>query len=236
MIGKIPKHVVIIPDGNRRWARKRDLAPWLGHRAGAKQFENILEKAQEMGIKCLSFWGSSLDNIKKRPKREVIFLLKIFKDYFEKIATDSRTHKNKVRVNAIGRWQEIFPFPVKKAILKALSATKGYKNHFLNFFLAYDGRDEMLEAIRKISALAKKEGKGIIKEEIVKRSLFTKDLPEVDFLIRTGGEPHLSTGFMMWDMANTQLYFSKKLFPDFGPREFEKAIKEFQKRERRFGG
>lgn len=233
---KIPQHVVIIPDGNRRWARKRGLAPWLGHEAGEKQFEKILKKALEMNVQCLSFWGSSLDNIKKRPKREVVFLLSLFKKHFERIASAPEVHKNKVKISALGRWQEIFPYPVKRAILGAIEATKNYNKYFLNFFLAYDGRDEMLEAIKKIAQLARKKGSGIIKEELVKQNLFTAGLPKVDFLIRTGGEPHFSAGFMMWDIADAQLYFTDKFFPDFGPTEFKKAILEFQRRERKFGG
>ncbi len=235
MAQKLPKHVVIIPDGNRRWARKRGLAPWLGHEAGAKQFEKILKKAGDMGIKCLSFWGSSIDNIRKRPKREVAFLLKLFRDYFKKMAESEEIHKNKVKINVLGRWDKMFPAIVKREIFRVINVTKSYDRHFLNFCLAYDGRDEMLEAIKKICLLVKKQGNSIIKEETVKKNLFTKDLPPVDFLIRTGGEPHLSAGFMMWDIANAQLYFSKKFFPAFGPKDFEKAIKDFQKRERRFG-
>ena len=111
--------------------------------------------------------------------------------------------------------------------------TKNYSKHMLNFFMAYSGDDEIVETIKTI--VKKGIPPGSISKKTIKENLMTCNLPEVDYMIRTGGEPHLSAGFMMWDMANTQLYFSEKYYPDFGVKEFEAAIEDFSKRERRLG-
>jgi len=228
--------VAIIPDGNRRWARKRGLHPWLGHQAGTKALEKILEKSQELKIPYFTFWGGSWDNLTKRSKIEVNFLFKTYTERFKKIINDKRTHQNKVKINVLGRWQEILPKKNQEVIEKAIEATKNYNNYFLTILLAYDGRDEMIDCIQKITRLA--NDKSIkITQKLIKENLWTKDLPPVDLIIRTGceGDPHLSAGFMMWDTIYSQLYFTKTLFPEFGPEEFEKIIEDYSKRERRLG-
>lgn len=229
----IPNHVAIIPDGNRRWAKQRGLSPWEGHFAGAENTEKLLRKALEMGVKCFSLWGSSLDNLKKRPLEESRQLLKVYEEYFTKLLKSDDIHKYKVKINFIGRWEDQFPESLKKVLYDCIEATKNYSENMLNFFLAYSGDDEMESAIREIIK------KGIpsesISKEIIKENLMTRNLPEVDFMIRTGGEPHLSAGFMMWDTANVQLYFSEKYYPDFGVSEFEAAIEDFSQRSRRLG-
>ncbi|MFA6183730.1 MAG: polyprenyl diphosphate synthase [Parcubacteria group bacterium] len=230
----LPNHVVIIPDGNRRWAKERDLKPWKGHVAGADRIEELVRKALKMKIKNISFWGSSMDNLKKRPLMEKKALLSIYEKYFKKLMDSEEIHENEAKINIIGRWKEQFPESLKKILEQGMEKTKNYKNYNLNFFLAYNGDDEMLEAIKKISAKIGTSTKNIT-ANLVKENLMTKNLPAVDFLIRTGGEPHLSTGFLMWDLANAQLYFSKKLFPNFTKKDFEKAILNFSQRGRRLG-
>jgi undecaprenyl diphosphate synthase len=229
----LPSHMVIIPDGNRRWARQRGLEPWEGHFAGAENTEQLLRKALQMGIKCFSVWGSSLDNLKKRPLEESRQLLKVYTEYFTKLLGSKDIHDNEVKINFIGRWENQFPEKLKKILYDCIEATKNYSKHTLNFFLAYSGDDEMIETIRNIT----KAGipPELISGETIKKNLLTKDLPEVDYMIRTGGEPHLSTGFMMWDTANAQLYFSDKYYPDFNAEEMEKALIEFAQRGRRLG-
>lgn len=229
----LPIHITIIPDGNRRWAKKRGLELWKGHEEGALNTEKLVRYAFNAGIKHLSFWGSSLDNIKKRPFLETRALMKIYEKYFSKLLKSDDIHKNQARINIIGKWREQFPAKLKKILEKAIDGTKSYKNYNLNFFLAYNGDDEMIEAVKKISKKISEAGK--ITAETIKENLMTKDLPPVDLLVRTGGEPHLSVGFMMWDIANSQLYFSEKLYPDFNEKEFGKAIEEYQRRERRMG-
>jgi tritrans,polycis-undecaprenyl-diphosphate synthase [geranylgeranyl-diphosphate specific] len=229
----IPNHVAVIPDGNRRWAKRKGMDPWEGHEFGARNTEKLIRHAFKMGIKCVSFWGSSLENLKKRPFQEKRALLGIYEKYFKQLMNSEDIHKNKVKVSFIGKWEEQFPERLKRVLRECLQKTKDYKNCFLNFFLAYNGDDEMIEAIKNI--LKKYRPGQIIDAEVIKENLMTRNLPPVDFLIRTGGESHLSAGFMMWDIADSQLYFSEILYPDFAEEKFEIAIKEYEKRERRLG-
>ncbi|MFZ2193202.1 MAG: polyprenyl diphosphate synthase [Candidatus Moraniibacteriota bacterium] len=229
----LPNHVAIIPDANRRWARERGLAPWKGHEVGAENFEKLISYSLKKGIKCLSIWGSSIDNLTKRPLEEKKALLDIYKRYFTKLLNSKEIHENEVQVNFIGRWEAQFPESLKKLIYEVIEKTKNYKKRILNFMLAYSGTDDMLRAVEKINAKYSQDAK--ITAEIVKENLMTANLPVVDYMIRTGGEPHNSAGFMMWDVANAQLYFSSDKFPDFTPEKFEEALREYAMRQRRFG-
>lgn len=229
----VPRHVVIIPDGNRRWAAERGLDPWQGHEAGAENTEKLVREARRLGVKELSFWGSSLENLTKRPVAESKALLRIYETYFKKLITSEDIHKDEARIRFIGHWEEQFPESLKSVLYECIEATKGYDKHFLNFFLAYSGDDEMRLAIGKIAATLPKGG--VVTDQMVKENLMTKDMPPVDLLIRTGGEPHLSAGFMMWDMAYAQLFFSEKLYPDFDEAALQEALVDYAERERRFG-
>ena len=230
----VPNHVAIIPDGNRRWAKDRGLRPWEGHEAGAKVFENLIKFSLKYGIQCLTIWGSSMDNMTKRPMEEKKALLEIYKRYFKKLLEEKDIHENEVRVNFIGHWEEQFPESLKEIIFEAIEKTKHYKKKMLNFLLAYSGTDEMILAMESIN---KKYEKGTkITPEMIKENLMTRDLPPVDYLVRTAGEPHNSTGFMMWDIADAQYYFSPELFPDFTDEKYEEALDEYSRRQRRFGG
>ncbi len=231
----IPNHVAIIPDGNRRWAKARGLKPWEGHDAGAKNLEKVLRENFDLGVKYITFWGSSLDNLQKRPWREKKALLDIYRRYFLRLIDSDDIHKNEVQVNVIGKWEEQFPLSVKQVIKRCINRTKKYRKFCLNFLLAYSGDAEMIEATNTIL----KKFKGKVKRvtnKMLKEHLMTKDLPPVDLLIRTGGEPHISAGFMMWDLANAQLYFSKVLWPDFDEKKAREAIEDYSRRARRFGG
>ncbi|TAK95221.1 di-trans,poly-cis-decaprenylcistransferase [Patescibacteria group bacterium] len=229
----LPIHVAIIPDGNRRWASARGMQPWEGHEEGAKITERLVRKALDLGVTHLSFWGSSLDNLTKRPFDEKRALLDIYERYFKKLMESEDIHQNEVHINLIGRWEEQFPESLKKVLRDGLEKTRHYQKRFLNFFLAYNGDDEMLEAVRRIVRRANEYTE--ITAGVIKENLLTRELPPVDYLIRTGGEPHLSAGFMMWDTANSQLYFSDKNFPDFNEQDFEAAIEEYKERGRRLG-
>jgi len=229
----IPNHIAIIPDGNRRWAKKRGLKAWDGHEAGAKNIEKLFLFALKNGIKCLSFWGSSLDNMTRRPLLERKALLDIYKRYFQNLIDGKEIYDEEVRINVIGRWEEQFPESLKKIIREAIQRTKKYKKRVLNFLLAYNGTDEMVYAVQNILSQAPARKK--ITLELIKENLMTRDCPPVDLVIRTGGDPHLSAGFMMWDIADAQLYFSDENFPDFSEKKFEEALKDFSNRKRRFG-
>ncbi|MDD3007055.1 MAG: polyprenyl diphosphate synthase [Candidatus Pacebacteria bacterium] len=231
----MPRHVAIIPDGNRRWARKRTLSAWMGHKKGSENLETLLEVFVELKIPYFSFWGSSQDNITKRPKEEIDQLLKIFKEEFARLADSDKVHDNEIRINIIGSWREQFPDDVKDSMEKAIRATEDYDKYFYNFFIAYSGIDEMRNAVENIAELKTTDPNLIIDEALIKSQLLTKDLPPVDFLIRTGGEPHNSGGFMMWDVTDSQLFFSEKLWPDFSNKDLKDAIMEYSHRERRMG-
>lgn len=233
MQDKVPNHVVIIPDGNRRWAKEKGLKPWEGHEAGAKNSEKLLSHSLKLGVKCLSIWGSSTDNLSKRPFRETRALLDIYSRYIKRMLEGKEIYENEVRVNFIGRWEEQFPEKLKKMIYEVREKTKNYKKRMLNLLLAYSGTDEMIEAIQKIHD--NYPGRLKITPKIVKENLFTRDLPAVDFLIRTGGEPHNSMGLMMWDVADAQYYFTNVKFPDFDEEKYGEAIEDYARRQRRFG-
>jgi undecaprenyl diphosphate synthase len=229
----LPRHVVIIPDGNRRWAAKRGLRPWEGHESGAQNTEKLIREARKLGIRELSFWGSSLENLTKRPFAEKKALLRIYETYFKKLLESEDIHKDEARIRFIGHWAEQFPDSLKQIMNECIETTKNYGKYFLNFFLAYSGTDEMRLAFQKVSSILK-QGETVT-DEMIKESLMTRELPPVDLLIRTGGEPHLSAGFMMWDMADAQLYFSDKYFPDFDEAAFREAMADYAARQRRFG-
>lgn len=228
-------HIAIVPDGNRRWAKLRGFKPWIGHKNGTKNFEEIFEKVLDFKIPYFSFWASSEDNLKKRSKLEVDFLLNTFKKNFKDLANNKKIHKNQVKINIFGSWRKQFPKAVKEPMEQAINATKKYNKFHFNFFIAYSGIGEMMNAIKDIAKEKIKNPDIKITESIIKKHLLTKDIPTVDYLIRTGGEPHMSSGFMMWDIADAQMYFSKKLWPDFNANDFEKAIKEYYSRKRKFG-
>ncbi len=233
-----PLHIAIIPDGNRRWAKAQGKKPWEGHEEGAKRIEEIVRKALKLGVKYLTFWGSSVDNLTKRPLEEKRALLRIYENYFTRFINSREVFENQAAINVFGRWEEQFPKKLKKILKEGVARTKDHTKHFLSFLLAYNGDDEMLLAIKRIAEIAKEtKDKLVINSELIQRNLMAGMLPEVDLLIRTGSQndPHNSAGFMMWHTKNSQYYFSSKMMPDFGEKEFEEAIKEYQRRTRRFG-
>ena len=196
--------------------------------------EELVRGARKLGIRELSFWGSSIENLTKRPLTERTALLRIYGEHFERLLRDEDLFREKVRVRIIGRWREQFPAVLRNLLEEVEAKTKDHDAYFLNFFLAYSGVDDMLEAFRSVAKDAK-TALSDLTEEAVKARLMTRELPPVDLLIRTGGEPHLSAGFMMWDIADSQLFFSQKLFPDFGAAALEEAVEDYGNRARRFG-
>lgn len=227
-------HVALIPDGNRRWAKKKNLLPFKGHFQGAKTTEKILKKVWELKIKYFTVWAGSLDNLIKRSQQEIQVLFKIYEQYFKKLFQEKIIDKEKVKVSVIGRWKEICPESLKRVIQKVVQKTKKYDRYFLTILLAYNGTDEMLDCVRKICKFSKNKK---IDENLIRENLWTGFLPPVDLVIRTGcqSDPHNSAGFMMWHTAYSQFAFTKTLYPDFTPKEFEKIVKDFLTRERRLG-
>lgn len=229
----IPRHVAIIPDGNRRWARARGLQPWDGHEEGAKRIEEIARKAKEIGITHISFWGSSVDNMTKRPIRERQELVRVYERYFTKLINSEEIAKDRVRINIFGYWQDRLPTSLVKVLQQGIEKTRENERYHMNFFLLYSGEEEMRDAISEMVDVY--DSGSQITKDTIKKHLMTRDLPPVDYMIRTGGEPHLSAGFLMWDMANAQLFFSQRNFPDFDAMCFAEAIDEYEKRQRRLG-
>lgn len=230
------RHVAIIPDGNRRWAKERNKHPWIGHKEGAKTLEKILDKALEYKIPYFSFWGGSYDNLTKRRSIEVKVLMRLYSFYLKKLLQDKRIYDNEVKVEVIGRWEEVLPKETQQIIKEVEENTKNFDKHFLTFLVAYNGTDEMESCVKSIAQKYKKTPLSINKD-LIKSNLWTKKLPPVDLVIRTGSEndPHMSAGFMMWDTAYSQYHFTETRFPDFDAERFEKVIKNYSERERRMG-
>ncbi len=230
---KIPKHLGIIPDGNRRWAKQRLIKPWEGHKKGLGKFREILDWCQELGIKMVTLYTFSMENF-SRSKEEVDFLMEIIRRELEKMAKDEKVHKERVRIKVIGR-TELLPKKLQQAIKRAEDATAHYNNYQLNLAIAYSGRGEIVDATKKIAQKIK-EGKidiSEIDENTISQNIYSP-MPDVDLVIRTA-ENRLS-GFLPWQSNYAELIFLPKFFPDLTKEDFFKAIEEYSYRERRFGG
>ncbi|MEK7608048.1 MAG: polyprenyl diphosphate synthase [Patescibacteria group bacterium] len=225
-----PNHIAVIPDGNRRWARKKGMRVVLGHKKGAETFETILKVAFDEKIPYLTIWGSSVGNVTKRSPAEVRFLFGVFKNYFAKLRKDKRLHTEEVRVRILGKWRKYFPAALRDEMERLIAETKQHKRYNLTFLMAYSGVEDMEQAVKSLASGKKKVSAASIKE-----SLWTAELPAVDLVIRTGGEPHWSQGFMMWDVAESQLVFTETLWPDFSEKEFLHILARYRDTERRLG-
>lgn len=226
------RHLVIIPDGNRRWARRQKLPFWRGHQEGSRRFKEIVEETFRQKIPYLTIWIASQDNLKKRSATEVRFLYQLFHKTFSQLLKNPRIQEDEVRIRILGFWQTIVPQRLEEIIQKLTTKTRPYRKFNLTFLLAYDGIEEMLRAIQEMIQDSPRK----VNYNTVKKYLVTSDLPPVDFIIRTGGEPHNSAGFMMWHSFYSQYYFTPTLLPDFTKKHLRKAIADFKRRERRFGG
>lgn len=228
-----PKHVAIIMDGNGRWAGQRGLPRIAGHRAGVRSVQEVIRAAKESGVKILTLYTFSTENW-RRPKNEVSALFKLLENYIDNQADD--LIKNNIRLSIIGRFEGL-PDSVRNKLKDIIDRTKDNTAMVLNLALNYGARTEIVDAVR---AVVKDCASGRVKpEEIDEKSfsgyLYTKDLPDPDLLIRTSGEMRLSN-FLLWQLSYSELYISKKLWPDFKDKDFLKAIEEYKKRQRRYGG
>ena len=224
----LPKHIGIMIDGNRRWARKKKLPTFLGHKRGIERVVEIINYAAGKGIKVLTLYGFSTENW-NRSKREVDYLMDLFTKFARKYVYDFK--KKGIQFRHIGGLEKL-PKSLQKEIKEAQKLTKNNKKMVLNIALNYGGRDEMVRAIKKI--IKKKVSPEKIDEKVIMNHLDTKGLPDVDFIIRTSGEMRLSN-FLPFQGAYAELYFPKVYWPDFTKKQFDLAIKEFQRRSRRFG-
>ena len=230
---KIPTHVAIILDGNGRWAKSKGMPRNYGHTQGAKNVEIICEEAWKMGIKYLTVYAFSTENW-SRPKSEVDALMKLLRNYMKNCIKTA--HKNHMRVRVIGDKSRLDE-DIQQRIRELEEETKD--NDGLNFQIAinYGSRDEMLRAMNRMAADAR-EGRLAgtpITEEVFASYLDTREIPDPDLLIRTSGEQRISN-FLLWQIAYSELYFCEVPWPDFSKEELEKAIADYNRRDRRFGG
>jgi undecaprenyl diphosphate synthase len=226
VISPVPNHVAIIMDGNGRWATQRGLNRTEGHKEGVKVVKKIVEASVEVGVKYLTLFAFSTENWKRGPS-EVNFLLNLFVDTIYNYIPELK--RNSVKLKFIGDFTPL-PVPLKKTMEYALKETSDGSSLVLTIAINYGGRHEILEACRKLC-----ESDEDITEENFKKFLYTKDLPDPDLLIRTSGEMRISN-FLLFQVAYTELYFTKTLWPDFTEEEYFKILQDFGKRERRFGG
>ncbi len=231
----VPHHVGIIMDGNRRFARLLGLGDvGMGHVAGQERLENVLDWCLELGIKVLTVYAFSTENFQRAaPEREL--LMELFEHNFRKMAVDERVHKHKIRVRCIGDL-DLLPPDVRAAADEVMRATEGYAGYTFNVAVAYGGRQEIVEAVKRIATDAKAGALDptSITADTISRRLYTGDLPDPDFIIRTSGEERVSN-FLLWQMAYAELYFADVNWPELNKTEFLHAIEEYQRRKRRYG-
>lgn len=226
MKNQVPDHIAIIMDGNGRWAKKRGLPRTLGHREGAASLRKVITHAAELGIKYLTVYAFSTENW-KRSQEEVSALMFLFKSYIKN--EEKNIMKNNIRFMVSGRTDNVSP-----TLLKAIHQLeeKSSKNTGLTFNIAfnYGGRAEIIDAVNKVI----KSGAESITEDEFGKYLYN-NLPDPELLIRTSGEMRISN-FLLWQIAYSEIYITDTLWPDFDEAELEKAIENFNKRDRRFGG
>lgn len=225
----LPQHIAIIMDGNRRWAASRGLPPEKGHEAGAQNLENIVNHCRDLGVKYLTVYALSTENWRNRSAREVkgIFnlLLRIVKEKREEY------RRSGIRFFVLGNFQA-FPLKVRDGIKKIMDIVLDKERIKFNVALNYGGRDEIVNAIKNIIKDGVKPEK--VNEELVSKYLYTKDQPDPDLIIRPGGEYRLSN-FLLWQLSYAELYFTDIFWPDFNPKQLDKAIVWYQQRHRRMG-
>jgi tritrans,polycis-undecaprenyl-diphosphate synthase [geranylgeranyl-diphosphate specific] len=230
----VPRHLAIIMDGNRRFARSVGVTVKAGHERGRDTLEELLDWCLEVNIPILTVYALSTENL-HRPKEEIEGLMDLFDRALRQIALDERVHRNEIRVRVIGN-RAVLPARVQEAITIAEEATAKYSKYRYNVALGYGGRDEIVAAIR---ALAREVRAGTLEpeaidSEAVSRHLYTADLPDPDLVFRTSGEERISN-FLLWQSAYSELYFSDVLWPGLTRLDFLRAIRSFQLRSRRYG-
>lgn len=220
----LPRHIAFIMDGNRRWARRLGLTAFRGHREGLKRSREIINECKKLGVFCVTLWGFSTENW-KRGKKEIDYLMRLFEKFLDENIDDF--HKNGVCMRHIGR-KDRLPSSLVNKIIAAEKLTKDNNTFVLCIALDYGGRDEICRAVEKI-----KNGE-CCSEDKIRVLLDTAGFPDPDLIVRTSGEMRLS-GFLVWQSAYSELYFTHKCFPEFTVRELHKALREYEKRKRTYG-
>ncbi|MBQ0735149.1 isoprenyl transferase [Aquimarina celericrescens] len=228
----IPKHVAIIMDGNGRWAKKKGFFRAVGHEKGTTAVREAVESSAEIGVKYLTLYAFSTENW-NRPKLEVDTLMKLLVSSLKK---EIKTlQDNNIKLNAIGNLQSL-PKKARTELLEVIEKTQSNDHMTLTLALSYGSREELIKTIQEISIKVKNGviSPHLINESVINEHLYTKNLPDVDLLIRTSGEQRISN-FLLWQIAYAELYFTEILWPDFKKTDLFEAVLNYQKRERRFG-
>ncbi|MFA6252725.1 MAG: polyprenyl diphosphate synthase [Patescibacteria group bacterium] len=225
----VPNHIGIIIDGNRRWAKAHNLPTLEGHRVGSDKVKEIAEYALAKGVKILTIFAFSTENW-KRSEEEVNYLFKLFSTFLDK-ETNNLAEKG-IKLQILGD-KTRFSTDLQRAIANSEEKTTEVKKGILNLCVNYGGRDEIINAVKNI--IKNKIPASEITEELFSKNLYTSNLPDPDFIIRTSGEQRLS-GFLTWQSVYSELYFVKKMWPEFTKDDFDEALLEFSNRQRRFGG
>jgi undecaprenyl diphosphate synthase len=231
---RLPRHVAIIMDGNGRWANRRHLPRFVGHRSGVQTVRGVVETAARIGLPYLTLYAFSAENWKKRPPAEVDFLMQLLRQYLKQEVP--RLNRNNVRLTYIGRIWEL-PANVQERLKWAQEATAANSGMVLSLALNYGARMEIVDAFRSIINAARNNG-GIdhleVNEDLVSRHMYGS-MPDPDLVIRTSGELRVSN-FLLWQIAYAEIYVTEKLWPDFEGVDLLHAIADYQRRERRYGG
>lgn len=232
----MPKHIAIILDGNRRWAKRNLIMKIDGHFRGADAVEKLLDWCEELNIKIITLYVLSAENL-NRQDEELGYLYELISERLHKLYNDPRIHKNRMKVKAIGSI-ELLPDFLREILGKLEDATKEYDNHYLNIAIAYGGQNELVDAIKKIGSKIKDGSLDVnqIDKDVIESSLYTSHLPQSspDMILRTSGEKRLS-GFLLWQSAYSELVFMDVYWPEFRKIDLMRAIRTFQKRGRRLG-
>jgi len=229
---KVPNHLAIIPDGNRRWAKEHDMPAWKGHWEGGKVVDNLFDWCAELGIPNATIWASSTENLKIRPKKEVRELFKVYQHFLERWEKkESILDKYKIKVRFIGDIEKL-PKEVVNLMGKIMMKTAPYQKRMFNILINYGGKLEILNVMKRLAETFVKLGKVQITEKVIQKNLMVP-VP-VDLIIRTGGNSRLSN-FMLWQSTYAEMIFLDKLWPDFTKKDLVNCIKEFNRRQRNFG-
>jgi tritrans,polycis-undecaprenyl-diphosphate synthase [geranylgeranyl-diphosphate specific] len=237
MMSSLPMHIGVIPDGNRRWARKMGLSIVEAYRIGSNKVEEFLEWSLDFGIRIVTVYVLSTENFLGRSKFELELLYSLLKEKLIKVRMDERIHRNRVRVRVIGRtW--LLPEDIRREIELTERATEDYSDHYLNLAVVYGGRQELIDAVRKliVDFNSGKLDMNDINEDTLFNYLYLNDEPhpEPDLVIRTGGEYRLSN-FLLYETAYSEIYVLNKYWPEITKEDLKQALDEYARRERRFG-
>ena len=232
---KMPKHVAIIMDGNRRYSKLQgNIDVVKGHEIGVDTLEKVLDWSIELGIEIITVYAFSTENF-NRPEHEVEGLMNLFVTNFKRLVDHEKIHRNEVKVKVVGR-TDLIPESVREAIKEAEDATAHYKKRLFNIAIGYDGRLEIIDSIKKIIEQVQSGEITVddVDEDLVSKNLYTEGLADPNLIIRTSGEERLS-GFLLWQSSYSELYFCETLWPELRKVDFIRAIRSYQERERRFG-